>query len=328
MSGAVIVAFVYLGGKLPKYARNNLSMLVKEFPNLHIVLISDNLENNIFEEIEFFLFDDSSMMAELVSRSSLDSEFRKGFWIHTLARFSALATYMASKPKIALIHFELDVWIADNFPFQLFENLTVEAAYSLPAPTEGSAAVLYLKDYEASLKLSELIYDSIRVNPGSTDMAILREIYDNHLMDVKVLPISPSEGIDESDVFNGYLFDPSTWGMYFLGQDPRNSRGLQIFHRQERHHLVHPRRYKVESDGRTINVIDHSRAFSLVNLHVHSKDLRIFSDKKRSSREIEKYLERNGEDEFSEFRARVFTQQIGKKILKELREVQRFFTHE
>ena len=321
------VAFVYLGGKLPKYARNNLSMLVKEFPNLHIVLISDNLANNIFEEIEFFLFDDSAMIAELVSRSSLNSDFRKGFWIHTLARFSALAAYMATKPKISLIHFELDVWIADSFPFHLFESLTVEAAYSLPAPLEGSAAVLYLRDSEAALKLSAIISDSIQRKPRSTDMTILREIHDDHLMDVKVLPISPSEDIDESDVFNGYLFDPSTWGMYFLGQDPRNSRGLQIFHRQEKHHLVHPGRYKVESDGRTIKVINHSRSFSLVNLHVHSKDLRIFSDKKQSSREIRRYLGRNVENEFSEFRARIFIQQLGKKILKEVRVVQRFFTH-
>lgn len=328
MSGVISVAFVYLGGQLPKYARLNLSSLVKRFPHLEFILISDNLQNDKLNGIDFFYFDSSSTLNDLTSKSSLDREFRQGFWIHTMSRFAALSAYMAENPRLPLIHFELDVWIAENFPFSIFESLDFEIAFSLPAASEGSAAVLYLRDYEAALKLSGIIRNSIYKTPTSTDMTILREIYDENLMSTKILPISPEEDTSDTDPFAGYLFDPSTWGMYFLGQDPRNSRGLQVFHREEKHHEVKPSKYDLESDGRTIRVLKGSVEFSLVNLHVHSKDLRIFGDIHRSSRNIKRYLNKKSKGEFVEFKVRVFGQQLGKKFLKVIRPLVRYFRNE
>jgi hypothetical protein len=328
MSGAITVAFVYLGGELPKYARNNLTGLVKKFPHLEFILISDKLENNDLDDVEFFFFDSSSTLNELTSKSSLDGEFRQGFWIHTMGRFAALSAYMFENPELPLIHFELDVWIAENFPFSIFESLDFEIAFSLPAASEGSAAVLYLRDYEAALKLSAIILNSIQKTPTSTDMTILREIYDNNLMSIKLLPISPEEETANNDPFAGFLFDPSTWGMYFLGQDPRNARGLQIFHREEKHHKVKPTKYDLVSDGRTIRVLKDSIEFSLVNLHVHSKDLRVFGGVKQSSKIIKKYLEKDSKGEFVEFKVRIFTQQLGKKFLKVIRYLVRYGRNE
>lgn len=317
---------MYLGGKLPKYAVHNLRSLVDKFPNLNIVLISDIAENNIVEGIEFFSFDSSRISHELVSKSSLDSKFRNGFWIHTMTRFSALNSYMATQPQISLLHFELDVWIADNFPFRVFESVTAQTAFSLPSLSEGSAAVLFLRDFDSSILLSHLFSEIAQKIPGSTDMTILREIHDSKLMDVEVLPISPDEG--KVSLFNGYIFDPSTWGMYFFGQDPRNARGLQFFHRQESHHLVQPANYEVESDGHIIKVRTKSESALLVNLHIHSKDLRVFGRQRSEARHIQKYLENEGAMEFSEFRLKIFVELLARKLLKELKNRFGYRAHE
>lgn len=317
MSGPLRIAFVYLGGKLPRYAVRNLSSLVDKFPHLNIVLISDMAENNIVEGIEFFSFDSSHIFREFICKSSLDREFRNGFWIHTMTRISAISSYMSSQSQIALLHFELDVWIADNFPFHAFENVTAETAFSLPSLSEGSAAVLFLKDYGASVKLSHLFSEIAQRKPGSTDMTILREIYDSKLMEVEILPISPVE--ENTGVFSGYIFDPSTWGMYFFGQDPRNARGTQFFHRQESHHLVQPARYEVGSNGHIINVRSELGNVFLVNLHIHSKDLRVFGRKRKASRHIQKCLNTEVDVEFSELRLKIFIELLVKKIFKELK---------
>ncbi len=319
MNNAVSLGFVYLGGKLPRYAKKNILLTKERFPNQRIVLISDHMENDKFEGVDFFLFDSSLTSEEYSLYSSHDSAFREGFWIHTMARFTALAEYMSQYPQGPLIHLELDVWIAENFPFNIFKNLNCEIAFSLPALSEGSAAVLFLRDALAAAKLSSIFREAIQKSPNSTDMTILREIYDAELMNVRALPIFPEQVISNSSNFERYLFDPSTWGMYFLGQDPRNARGFQIFHRQEKHHEVDPSRFRVDSDGRTVRILKDSEEYSLVNLHVHSKDLRIFKNLKVSSRNIEKYLSKRSKGEFVEFKLIVFTRQLGKKCLKEIR---------
>ena len=320
------VAFVYLGGRLPKYAVHNLTSLVDRFPNLNIVLISDISENDIVEGIEFFSFDSSRISHEFASKSSLNSEFRNGFWIHTMTRFGALSSYMNSQPQISLLHFELDVWIADNFPFNVFERVNAETSFSLPSLSEGSAAVLFLRDFDSSIKLSYIFSEIAQKKPGSTDMTILREIHDSKLMDVEVLPISPDEG--KVSLFNGYIFDPSTWGMYFFGQDPRNARGLQFFHRQESHHLVQPANYEVKSNGHIIKVHNKSESAFLVNLHIHSKDLRVFGRQRNEARHIQKYLDNEGASEFSEFRLKIFVDLLARKILKELKKRIGYRAHE
>jgi hypothetical protein len=319
MSNAITLVFVYLGGSIPRYAKKNLLLTKEKFPNHRMVLISDLIENDKVEGIDFFLYDSSLTSEEYRLQSSHDSSFREGFWIHSMARFSALAEFMSQNPQEPLIHFELDVWIAENFPFYVFQSLNCEIAFSLPALTEGSAAVLFLRDFAAASKLSGIIRESIYQSPDSTDMTILRRIYDYSLMKVSVLPISPEEAILNRSDFEKYLFDPSTWGMYFLGQDPRNARGLQIFHRHEKHHVVDPSRFQVDSDGRTIQVQSNSKEYSLVNLHVHSKDLRVFRNVKGSSRCIEKYLRMRSRGEFVEFKLIVFTRQLGKKLLKDFK---------
>ena len=319
MNRTISLGFVYLGGKLPRYAKKNLLLTKERFPNHHIVLISDDIQNDRFEGIDFFFFDNSLTSKEYRQHSSHDSAFREGFWIHTMSRFTALAEYMSRNPHTPLIHFELDVWIAEDFPFYIFESLDYETAFSLPALSEGSAAVLYLRDALAAAKLSRIIRDSVEKSPNSTDMTILREIYDEGLMNVRALPINPEQVNSDRSNFDRFLFDPSSWGMYFLGQDPRNARGLQIFHRQEKHHEVDPSRYHVVSDGRTVRVLEDSSEFSLVNLHVHSKDLRMFKNLKVSSRNIEKYVGKKSNGEFVEFKFVVFTRQLGKKICKDFR---------
>ena len=167
--------------------------------------------------------------------------------------------------------------------------------------------------------MSHLFGEIALKKPGSTDMTILREIHDCKLMNVEVLPISPDEGNEKIGTFGGYIFDPSTWGMYFFGQDPRNARGLQYFHRQESHHFVHPANYEIESNGHVIKVRSNSKSVFLVNLHIHSKDLRIFNRNRSTTRHIQKYLGKECTREFSELRLKIFIALLVKKISKELK---------
>ena len=323
MTSTPKIVYVYLGGPIPRYGIRNLKMFIEKFPKLEIILISDNPSNDLFDEVKFHFFDYAAVWADLSLKGAHDKNFRGGFWIHTLARFEALNDWTQKNPGQSIIHFEFDVWIAENFPFDLFAQFKTEIAYTLPSESEGSAAILYLPNENVSSNFISVTRELIQKNPKSTDMSILRNIYDRQLINVSILPCSPKDIHRFSNGKINFIFDPSSWGMFYLGQDPRNSRGIQRFRVQEPHHLIKPEDYLLQTNGKTISVFDEGSRYELVNLHVHSKDLRLFKNNQSAQKHLIRYLNYGKAAQYSEFKLGIFASLATRKISRDIRKVWR-----
>ena len=286
----MIIALVYLGPKTPKYVYKNLLHIKNNFPKQDLVFISDCIKS--IKKCEslgikaWFFQDNFEESHKLKNHSSLPMDFRDGFWYSTTARFFALEAFMSENPKSQIIQFESDVWIAPNFPFSKFENLEKNIDIAFPLETEftGAASVLYIRDANAAKAFCSETRKIMYSEANATDMTILGKLYIENDIKCLILPSLPpgSPGINpvakpeyeqlitaRADYFGG-IFDAVTYGLYLMGEDPRNHRGKLVRFRRQEGHLVHCDKMIFESDQHSINIVNQERT-PLYNVHIHSK---------------------------------------------------------
>lgn len=317
MENSPKIVFVFLGSKIPRYAELNLKLIRKTFPDIQIFLISDEPRNgDIVQGVSFHKVPKMhDLWPAIYQNMSHNLAFRNGFWFSSIARFMAIREFMRTGIDGPIIHLELDVLLFPDFPMDLFVTIKEDLAFTLASPSEGSAAVLYIKDLSSINSLVSISEDLFCHSPGSTDMTILRTIFEKKLMSTLILPSVPGEVSDDEGRWNNYVFDPSSWGMYLLGQDPRNHQGRLIFNRSESHHFIQPSEFTFRFHYSKLSVTKGSHTAQLVNLHIHSKDLRVF-------RFPEKYIRyrtsKASQHEYSRIVFLVFIQLLSKKVKKEL----------
>jgi len=289
------VVVVYLGNKMPKYARLNLKYLQETFPDEDIVLISDMQKNLDFAKeigVETYLHSKLGaawLLAKQTIRHPL--EFRNGFWMHTIARFGAIAEFSKLHPNSPLLHIEADVWLAPSFPMTLFREPIRDLAFSLASPELGSAAVLGIKNYQSARFLEDTSLKEIATNPHSSDMTILHHILQSYPERVEVIPsvfgYGATNGAEselflsragdlENSRFEG-LVDPSYWGKFLIGVDPRNHRGRLLLFSQDSNSEVRCDHVDYQMrDGKRLNLIMNGETRELYSMHIHSKNSRMF----------------------------------------------------
>jgi hypothetical protein len=119
---------------------------------------------------------------------------------------------------------------------------------------------------------------------NATDMTILGQLYKESSVKCLILPSLPlrSPGINPAinqeteqlitsgtDYFGG-IFDAVTYGLYLMGEDPRNHRGKLVRFRRQEGHLVHCDKLKFESNQNSIKIANQKSTY-LFNIHIHSK---------------------------------------------------------
>ena len=277
---------VYLGPKLPAYVVDNLGYLKREFPLLNLVFISDNLDSirrvkNIgistwaspkFEEL----------WPEYQNASKQPSEFRDGFWFSTTARFKAIEIFMAQNP-LPTLQLEADVWISRSFPFGEFLSIK-EIAYPLETLETGAASVIWFPDLERIKNFSDYILESVARNPFETDMTILGKFAKEKPKLAVTLPTritDLSDAILNSARFTG-LFDPLTYGLFILGEDSRNKRGVRVFNSTPTGHLVKPQEVRFKVVENDIYAEIEGKSAKIYCLHNHSKDRSLFISPKET----------------------------------------------
>lgn len=321
MNDTTEIALVYLGAKLPKYARLNIKQLETKFPSKRIVLISDIVSNSKYiKRGSFFLVPNSkSLWPQLYATLGHDINFRKSFWFNTVIRFKALELYMETFNSQRLLQFELDNWINEEFPFQTFSSLNSEIAFTLESSNVGSAAILFLQDTDSAKKLCS-ITESISANdPFSTDMTILGKIHQEKLMNCQQLPSLPNQIELQTEIFGNAIFDPNSWGMYLFGMDPRNFQGKVIMGRSQSHHFIDGKNYSYGASHGNFFVKNSKTTSRLMNLHIHSKNTQIFRNEKKSSTYMKKKFNEVVNQEQHQFNLTVFLQLVMRKISKSMK---------
>lgn len=272
------VVLIYTGLEVPSYVFQNLQNIRLKFPNISLTFVSDSdrLEARVRGMgIEFWTcISPEKSLGDIKSGLSHPMDFRGGFWFHSLSRLLVIRDFLAAHPEESVLQIECDVWLARDFPFHLFDSIKEDIAYPMLTNELGVASVLYIRNVETSIYLCDFIRESVRTDPSTSDMKILGRFAREN----------PSAFHDLGDAdhiepFSG-IFDAAKWGIYFLGEDPRNHQGRLFLYQDSD-------LSKFSKSGRAVSVLDSGamlirnelESFSLYCLHVHSKDSRIFNAK-------------------------------------------------
>jgi hypothetical protein len=323
----VNLAVVYLGKKIPSYVYENLNYLQSTFPHETIYFVSDNqeaLHRALRAGVKTFKADqNSTMIQRLQENSNHPKNFRAGFWLHTTSRFFALME-LSSCLQEPIIQVEADVFLFPTFPTLRFQSIN-KLAFPLESPTTGAASIFYIPTTHSIEIFVRFILESIAKNGGETDMTLLGKYWEKYPENVEILPSIPKQAITEFDqhaskaAFGGPqsfagVFDPLTYGMYLLGEDPMNNYGRTIFGRKPQTHLISKIQLSFEQRAGKLYLMLNGEAVEIFCLHVHSKNLLMFNSR-TYQREIEQGI-RFAHSASSKFSLRAFFKLVGKWITK------------
>lgn len=279
--------FVHLGETLPEHLQLNLIRHRKLFPEIQVVLVVDHApEMDLDDQIEVFFYIPENTTEELFLEAGkhMDHSFRAGFWKHTFNRLFALEFVHSQYPHHRILHIESDVVLMPNFPWDKLRK--IEKLSWLNVNNENDiASLVYLDSLDHTKHLSSFLRKTLASNPSATDMSALRSfaieapllheylpsVYSQNKRSELGLLIVPGER-RESLGLGGY-FDPLAFGIWNMGQDPKNNYGLVRRYVDQQHHDI---------DVRGIHLVYEENALKdqfgnlIYSLHVHSKCKELF----------------------------------------------------
>lgn len=325
------VVYVYIGeSKLPAYVLDNLSNTKSRFPEIDMVFISDNaISLKRVSDVGISVWqckNQASSNSEAMKSMGHPMDFRSGFWFSTLARFFAIEEFMERNSENEILQIEADVWLAKNFPFERFIGLSKELAYPMESVNRGAASVLYVGSINAIKKFNSYCKEALKESPNSTDMTLLGEYLEDNPDSVIALPTAPDESsfkdftpqelaIRSSSSYNYFegVFDPLTYGMHLFGIDAKNNRGILKLYSDTPIHILDIRKLDFETLKEEVIGKNNLQRFSIYNLHIHSKNRRIFRNTS-SQREMNKLISMRKKYEISQLSWGVFTRAALAKV--------------
>ncbi len=288
------LTFVFLGKKLPKYARASLQLACKS-SDVKVCLIGNaslisdvaGLPINFLAVEDFY---DPKPFLKASARVWSDHNFRGGLWLKSLERLFVIQQYMRLFSKKELLHAELDQFIFR--PGHLLRHLKDLSYLGLFTPLHGPnsavASILFVNNISA---LDSLLDYAANESYFSNEMQLIADWAKSHADAFFELPTAASfyrnrtESLIEnvrllsvSDV--GGLVDAAQLGQWLAGIDPKNvgirSRPLTKFVDSEENYLLNAselQSLKFELSQNSLKVTNRADAEPLMiyNLHIHSK---------------------------------------------------------
>jgi hypothetical protein len=251
----------------------------------------------------------SSKHSVFRSFSSLDRSFRDGFWTFTTERFFVLESVMSYLSLTNVVHIENDVLLYYDLDLLVphLRDLYSGIAATFDNDTRCVPGILYIANAGAMAPLTSFILEAVatpgrsaeRLQQGAliNDMTLLGAFRCRAPAAIDHLPIVPddypaplqspmrhipAEPSCYSRHFEtlGLIFDAAALGQYLGGVDPRNTHGPSVGFINEScvfdPRVVSPRLIVDACDRRVPVVETASGLHRVVNLHIHSKNLRAF----------------------------------------------------
>jgi hypothetical protein len=289
------IVFIHFGSKLPKHLQRNLERTAELFDEHRIFLISDNSHFDLPISVTNFIVSLDEDSEAVKKQLSHPQWFRKNFWFSTLRRFLVFSDFMRIHPE-PLLHIESDVVISQDFPFAIFESFEKTFAFPLISHTQGIPSVLFIKNLAGAEELRQCSIREASLDPTTTDMLILRKLLAEHVENVLVLPSGPDlpdcyRANSQSDYKSIQevglrrvkgIIDGAAIGQFIGGDDPRNHRGVRRVFEDSKYSSLLPSKLKLtySSERKFVNLQLVHSSIPIFSLHVHSKDLRFFEEKK------------------------------------------------
>ena len=296
------IVFVHLNTPVPKHLELNLGTSIQLFPGHQVVLIHNekDLEKKVtkMQGLTLYKYCEDERQEKLDSLYSHPKDFRGNFWLTSTVRFFALEQF-SRIINDEILHLESDVIISKDFPFNRLRGLDKGLAFPVISEERGVGSVIYLRNAESCRMLCSNILDEAKKNPQTTEMIMLKKLWESNSESMRLLPIGPfltNAYNDPSGIFISQLlenftkfggaFDGVDIGQYFLGTDPKNRRGKVLL----RHNLVKgfadivnwEIQYNREREFLDILLNGSKTKTPLYALHVAVKENRYFRGKTRA----------------------------------------------
>jgi len=259
-------------GPIPRYLEKNLKYLATTFPGKRKCLITDQENITWIEKLGIEVFRSEYLIQNWPEEFTITDRrryFRNNFWFSTKARLLLLPKFMRSEGLDKILHLENDVWIHPHFPFHVFEDLKYDLAFPRVDDRRGIASTVFVNG-QGGIQILER---ACLKWPKFTDMEILGNILAS---EENVLELASTYGhTDES--LDGWIFDGAKLGMFLFGSDAKNSKGIiKRFSRSPMGDLGASERITIERDRL---VLGRAKVeLMIASLHIHSKNLGMFSN--------------------------------------------------
>ncbi len=136
--------FIYIGDRLPKYARDSIKLAAvtsgMKITLLGSQVLAKEVPSDVCEFVPIESFYSSDAFHDASSAITSDHTFRDGFWLKSLERFYVLAAYMHHNSIDEVLHAELDqlVFRADIF----VDNLRASKLHGVFVPLHSEIAAV------------------------------------------------------------------------------------------------------------------------------------------------------------------------------------------
>lgn len=311
------LVYVHLGNYYPRWLIPNCIDQMGSFGR-SVAIVSDNeriLRAAESKRVPVWRYVGDPTDMSLRQASTERDLFRGGFWLETSRRFIALEEFQRALNE-PILHVESDVVVFPSLDPSSFTKLHEGMAFALINATHGVGTLIYSEQASQMKKLTETLAHSRAQNRTVTDMQVLGSLAQDPDGGVAILPTSSRAipivryGVEESlrlalsarDLLFGGIFDAATIGQYLFGLDSRNHRGKRLLYTVPVDHVVDPRlaKFRLEGDQLLMEAQEGGEQVPVHCLHVHSKDLRAFSNLDRR-RLLEHRIARSNRGETAEW---------------------------
>ena len=219
-----------------------------------------------------------------VKKSKLvNKKFRNYFWRYSTERLYVIDDYINAKNLNDIIHIETDVLLYQDLELIMPILKEFDFACVRDSAIRVIGSIIYIKNKKVSEKISSIANDYINEN----DMIILHQI-EKKIDNTLCLPIG------DHDIYKDnlkYIFDGASIGQFVGGIDPRNKSGkIMSFINNIKAFFNERNAVSFVNKNSKINVSEweikwiNSRPYKkinndlipIVNLHIHSKNLKKF----------------------------------------------------
>ena len=273
--------------------------------NLHLLVQTDvyNTIMKTYKEIIFAynvilkncdLEEKSNEHLLFQKRSNLDRSYRNGFVYYCTQRFLVLHDYILNNSLVNIIHIEYDNLIfcdLNNIINILEENYNCGAVFD--NSTQCVPSFVYFKNLESIQNLMNFIINNLY--SYSNDMLLLGGFRNNEPENIQKLPILTEEYTNKFNIDNNFsnniskfqcIFDARAIGQYIGGIDSR-------VHQYQGPGYINPDAHfkvnEINVEWREINglFIPYACEVPVVNLHIHSKDLKQWLSNRKTKYNID-----------------------------------------
>ncbi len=280
-------------GNFQEYILDNIHQL-KLFNNHNITIITEkdffhkypqNLNLKLIDKDEF----DQTKIQNFYNNTSLNKDFRNGFWINCFIRFFYIYLYMNKYNKENIIHLENDVLIYTNLN-KIFTHINLNENIFLTMDNINRCipGLLFIKKYNILEKILQ------NINNNENDMMWLARSFIENKQYIDNLPIIHKEFkildysnkdnvlINFNKNYNNFnaIFDAAAIGQYLGGVDPKNTNKNDTSGFINESCLINYSNFSfkwIKMNGLwKPYLIDNNNFIEIFNLHVHCKNLSSF----------------------------------------------------